>query len=196
MGGGWRHPNCEDLTDIGKMSDHSGVTRTQKCFVPGWNPSGVRDSLRSIPRVAPRPSADPGLLANAPPGRRGWWRRGWGPFKKGRKRAKEQAKSFRRFHRPSARGRYIAVHGAIHRPRDGKQESRFRRFASCRSEAGASRSRGDQRAFSMASVTSVLSGLVWGSKRASGLPSLPMRNLPKFHFTSPGKAPFSPVRAA
>lgn len=50
-------------------------------------------------------------------------------------------------------------------------------------------------AFSMAAVTSALSGACFGSKRASGLPSLPMRNFPKFHFTSPGNAPPSPVRA-
>ena len=48
-------------------------------------------------------------------------------------------------------------------------------------------------AFSTACVTSSLSGLVVGSKRAMGLPSLPMRNLPKFQRTSPGNAPSFPV---
>ena len=47
----------------------------------------------------------------------------------------------------------------------------------------------------MASPNSLLSGVVPESKRAKGLPSLPIKIFPKFHFTSPGNAPPSPVRA-
>ena len=49
------------------------------------------------------------------------------------------------------------------------------------------------RASSTAFSSAASSGVVPGSNRARGLPSRPIRNLPKFHFTSPGKAPSLPL---
>lgn len=51
-------------------------------------------------------------------------------------------------------------------------------------------------AASMAAMTSGASGLVLGLKRWSTVPSLPTRNLPKFHSMSPGNFASGPVSAA
>jgi len=45
----------------------SWLLRCTAYFRPGWNPSGVHHSFLPCPRVAPRSSADPGLLADMPP---------------------------------------------------------------------------------------------------------------------------------
>ncbi len=52
------------------------------------------------------------------------------------------------------------------------------------------------RAVSIADVRSVESGATPESKRFSTDPSRPIRNFPKFHFTSPGNAALGPVNAA
>jgi|LauGreDrversion4_2_1035121.scaffolds.fasta_scaffold470465_2 hypothetical protein len=51
-------------------------------------------------------------------------------------------------------------------------------------------------AVSMAAVSSAESGATPESNRFSTDPSRPIRNLPKFHFTSPGNAALGPVNAA
>src|SRR5687768_15531810 len=48
----------------------------------------------------------------------------------------------------------------------------------------------------MACVTSGASGATLGSKRLTIRPSRPIRNFPKFHFTSPGKGESLPDNAA
>ena len=52
------------------------------------------------------------------------------------------------------------------------------------------------RAVSIADVRSAESGATPESKRFSTDPSRPIRNFPKFHFTSPGNAALGPVNAA
>src|SRR5262245_46117613 len=61
--------------------------------------------------------------------------------------------------------------------------SRFGRAARHFFGAGA----GGGSAFSIAAVTSFAEGAVFGSKRAASLPSVPTRNLVKFHLISPAK---------
>ena len=50
-------------------------------------------------------------------------------------------------------------------------------------------------AASTAATNSASSGAVPESQRFRSVPSLPIRNLPKFHFTSPGMADSLPVKA-
>ena len=52
------------------------------------------------------------------------------------------------------------------------------------------------RALSIAPVSSADSGSTLESKRERILPSLLIRNLPKFHFTGPGTGELAPVNAA
>lgn len=68
--------------------------------------------------------------------------------------------------------------------------------ADLESSRAASRTYLAARAFSIAAVTLGESGSSPDSKRASSLPSRPMRNLLKFHLTSPGNAESLPVKAA